>query len=305
MSPKDVTLIVAAYKSSPEHLCAALVSAAAQTYGNIEVIVSDDSPTDALRDVVEALSDARFRYRHNTPALGVAANHAQCVAEARTEYIVILNHDDTLEPAFVERLLVPLQSDASLSLAFCDHWIIDVTGRRDMQASEAASIHYGRTRLPAGKHQPFFHLLLRQTIPMAMGAMFRRAALADAIPGQAGPAYDLWLTYLLCRGGGGVWFVADRLSSWRSHAGNQTTLGDISLLLGSTGCWTQIALDESARQWRRQARANASQGHCACAKWYFRRRDRDEGRSYLLRAMRQSWSLRAAALYAWSYLPWF
>ncbi len=303
MNPVLVTVVVAVYKSSTDHLRAALSSARAQTYRNLEVIVSDDSPADDLRGLVDGLRDARIRYRHNTPALGVAANHASCFAEARGKYIVILNHDDMLEPVFVERLLAPLESDPTLALAFCDHWIMDGSGRRDERATEHASSHYRRAGLAMGKHQPFFQLLIEQTIPMAMGAMFRRSALLDILPPESGPAYDLWLTYLLCRGGMGAWYVPERLSSWRSHAGNQTTLADIALLRGSADCWFRLARDGSALKWERRARIKASQGYCACAKWYLRRGRRTEGRAYAARSIEAHLNWKAMALFAAGCLP--
>jgi GT2 family glycosyltransferase len=156
--------------------------------------VSDDSPSDVLQSVVREFHDPRLSYRCNTPSRGPAANHWSCFREARGEFIVILNHDDVLEPVFLERLLPPLQNNPSIAVAFCDHWIIDDSGAVRRESSDEASRHYGRTTLAAGPHEPFHQQLLHQTIPMAMGAVFRRSALPADLPANAGPAYDLWLT---------------------------------------------------------------------------------------------------------------
>jgi glycosyltransferase involved in cell wall biosynthesis len=299
----SVCIVTTAYQSRPEHLQSALRSALRQTYSAIEIVVSDDSPTDALRPHVEALADVRLRYRHNSPALGVAQNHWRCFGETEAEFVVVLNHDDTLEPQFVERLIAPLQADSGLALAFCDHWIIDAEGTRDVPSTDAASRHYGRSALAPGRHQPFFHLLTAQTIPMAMGAMFRRASLPRCLPADAGPAYDLWLSYLLCRDGAGAYYLPERLSSWRSHAGNQTSVRGIALLAGTAHCWSAVARDYNAAAVRTAARAKEAAAYRSCSKWYCRNGQTKQTRQTAYRSLRAHASWRALALYAIGTLP--
>jgi len=297
-----VSVITAAYESDPVHLRTALGSALNQTYSNLEIIVSDDSPGSQLSDVVEKLHDARIYYHHNTVPLGVAENHWKCLREARGDFVVILNHDDVLEPTFTEKLLAPLRAEPTASVAFCDHWIIDARGARKDIETEGAACRYGRSSLAAGMHKPFFDLLVRQTIPMAMGAMFRRGAVAGTLPPDAGPAYDLWLTYLLCRNSAGAWYVPERLSSWRSHSGNQTSVADISLLTGSAYCWSTIARDKQASSIRRAALKKEALALHACANWHFRRRSGEESLDYALRSLRAHPNWRAVLLYAVSIL---
>ena len=75
MSGPLVSIVIATYRSRHDHLRVAIGSALAQTMADIEVIVSDDSPDDALSGLVASFHDERLRYRHNAPALGVASNH--------------------------------------------------------------------------------------------------------------------------------------------------------------------------------------------------------------------------------------
>lgn len=303
MASPRVSVLTAAYRSDPAHLNAALHSALSQTYPDFELIVSDDSPDDRLRDLVEGCGDGRLRYRLNSPPLGVADNHWHCLRQARGDYVVILNHDDTLEPTFLEQLIEPLQSDDSLSLAFCDHWIIDARGNRNELETEAASRHYRRAGLAPGPHRPFFELLMNQTIPMAMGSMFRRSALQDPVPMQAGPAYDLWLTYLLCRRGMGAWYCPQRLSSWRSHATNLTSAGDIALLNGGASCWAAVAQDPAMQAVRRMARIRESRAYYSCARWHRRHRAPRQSLRYTWRSIRTDTSWRSLALCARNLLP--
>lgn len=260
-----VSIVIATYRSRRDHLSAAIVSALGQTWREIEVIVSDDSPDDGLRGFVAAFRDPRLRYRHNAPALGVARNHWVSFGEAKGEYIAVLNHDDWLAPTFIERLAGVLRQQPEVALAFCDHWLIDTQGRRLDAESARNSDAWGRMQLAAGLHRPFATLVGEQTIPMAMGTLFRRSSLPADLPPDAGPAYDLWLTYLLCRGGAGAWYCSDRLSAWRTHVGNLTSQGGLSWLHGSATCWHAMAKDRRFAAVRRTARRKAALGYYGCA----------------------------------------
>jgi len=280
-----VSIVIAAYRSRPQHLDMAVASALAQTWQEIEVIVSDDSPDEALGARVAAYRDPRLCYRHNRPALGVACNHWQAFATATGDFLVVLNHDDWLAPTFVERLLAPLRRDPHLTLAFCDHWVIDVAGERQPAQTEANTRQWGRDRLAEGLHRPFGPLVAMQTIPIAMGTLFRRAALPAALPGDAGPAYDLWLGYLLARGGGGAWFVRERLSAWRSHDGNLSTAGGLDWLQGAATCWQAIAQDPGFAAQHRLARRRAAQSWRGCARQAWRLGQRGRGLQLAWRAV--------------------
>ncbi len=265
MSAPLVSIVIATYRSRHDHLLAAIGSALVQSMGDIEIIVSDDSPDDALSELVASFHDERLRYRHNAPALGVARNHWLSFGEARGEFIVILNHDDWLAPSFVERLASALQAEPQAVLAFCDHWVIDVDGERLVADTERNTAAWGRAQLGRGLHRSFAPLVAAQTIPMAMGAMFRRAALPAVLPGDAGPAYDLWLTYLLCRTGGAAWYESERLSAWRTHAGNLTHEGGLEWLHGTATCWAAMARDGNFATFRQLARRRAAESFNGCA----------------------------------------
>lgn len=62
----------------------------------LEVVVSDDSTTDAVQHVVHehASSIELLRYVRNKPALGACANWNAMLDEARGEYLLLLHHDE-------------------------------------------------------------------------------------------------------------------------------------------------------------------------------------------------------------------
>jgi glycosyltransferase involved in cell wall biosynthesis len=297
-----VSIVVAIYRSDRLHLLAAIDSALSQTWRDIEVLVGDDSPTDSLREVVASRQDPRVRYCHRMPALGVADNHWAAFREARGDYVAVLNHDDWLAPDFVATLVDSLQREPDAVLAFCDHWIIDASGCRKVAETDRNSLAWGRAQLRAGLHRPFGDLLTAQTIPMAMGTVFRRAALPDALPAEAGPAYDLWLTYLLARDGGGACYVPQRLSAWRSHPGNLTSGAGLPWLQGSAYCWQAMADDAALAGLRALTMRKAAQAHASCAARSWRDGRRLRCMRFALLSLRASVSLRGLGLLL--VLPW-
>jgi glycosyltransferase involved in cell wall biosynthesis len=266
MNQPLVTIVIAAYKSQPEYLSAALESAVCQTWREVEVIVGDDSPDQTLREVVASFNDPRIIYRHNRPSLGVARNHWTRFREARGEYIAVLNHDDCFAPTFLERLVTPLERHPELALAFCDHWIMDAEGRMLLEETEKATAGYKRTQLGEGVHRPLFGLFVSGTIFLACGAVFRRKLLPTVLPDDAGSAYDLWLTYLLCKNGLGAFYISDRLSSYRVHADNLTKSLRLADWISFARCWCEVSCDRNfALGHRSTARHNASQAYVQCA----------------------------------------
>ena len=226
-SVPKVSVVLPTYKRL-DYLKVALPSALRQTCRDFEIIVSDDSASPAIAAYVESIADSRIRYRSNPMNLGIAMNNWAAFAEARGEYIASLHDDDLWEPGFLEKAVAVLDADPAITVAFCDHHVIDATGQRMPEATDATSRAYGRDRLPAGRHQPFYHLVVAQTIPMVMGAVFRKAILHPVnYSRRTGGAYDYWLSYLAARHGAAAYFLAERLTSYRVHGGSDTSTGGL------------------------------------------------------------------------------
>jgi glycosyltransferase involved in cell wall biosynthesis len=294
---------MATYEPNPSHFLPALDSALSQTWSNIEVVIRDDSQTEIVKKIIDARKDHRIQYKKNHAPLGTAANHWQAFREARGEFITILNHDDLLDHGFVDSLLSSLLQFPDAVLAFCDHWIIDDNGTIQVDASDHASRTYLRAALPAGIHRPFASLLLNQTIPMAMGSMFRRNALPGQEPSNCGPAYDLWLTYYLARTGDGAVYIPERLSSWRCHSTNITSSGSLPWLIGSASCWKAVAADPLMVAHRDKAKRKAAEGFVRCGLTSWRNNKPRSGIHFAIQSIRVRPNNRAFAVLGLSFLP--
>jgi Glycosyl transferase family 2 len=287
-----VSIVVATYKTQPGHLRAALQSALAQSHTHLEIIVTDDSPDDSLCALVHSLGDDRLRYQHNQPALGVANNHWHALRQARGEFVVVLNHDDWIAPSFVHCMVGALVAQPKAVLAFCDHWVINNEGQKLPVQTEQTSVAWGRAVLAPGLHRPFAALVVAQSIPMVMGTLFRRSALPSSLPPDAGPAYDLWLALLVCRSGAGAWYVPERLSAWRTHSDNLTSVAGMDWRLGAAQCWQTMLQDPLFGPLRERTRLKAAHAWQACALGAWRQGLLWDAARFAARSLRLRWKSR-------------
>ena len=124
MKPPLVSICVPMYNGEP-YLEACLASISAQSFGDFEVVVTDDASTDRSFEIAagHARRDARFRVRRNPHRLGLVGNWNHCLAASRGEWIKLLFDDDLLESRCLERLLGGCQQGGH-RFGFCRRRII-------------------------------------------------------------------------------------------------------------------------------------------------------------------------------------
>lgn len=128
MSSPTVSILIPAY--SPRFFEESLASARSQTLADLEIVVTDDCPTDAIRDLVtpHAAEDDRIRYERNPSQLGARGNYLRGLELARGRLIKWLNDDDVLLPAAVERMAAVLDAHPDISVATAHRQPIDADG---------------------------------------------------------------------------------------------------------------------------------------------------------------------------------
>ena len=108
----------------------AVTSLLAQTFGDFELILSDNASTDRTRDICLAFADAdpRVRYHRFDRNMGAATNFNHVFTMARGRYFKWAAHDDVCEPAYLERCIEVLDSDDSVVLCHARSGRIDAEG---------------------------------------------------------------------------------------------------------------------------------------------------------------------------------
>jgi glycosyltransferase involved in cell wall biosynthesis len=92
-------------------LADAIESVLAQTFGDLELIVSDNGSTDGTAEICRHYAgDPRVRYFRNDRNLGAVPNFNQALGHARGLYFKWLAHDDRLVPGYLQATVAALQA---------------------------------------------------------------------------------------------------------------------------------------------------------------------------------------------------
>lgn len=290
-----VTVVVPAY-DRPEFLADTLASVRGQTYSNIEILVRDDAGDPRNAEVASRDRDPRVRYHRNRHNAGLLANFVAGVRASRGKYIAKVDDDDLWSPELVATLVGPMEADESVVAAFCDHWVVDSEGRRDLDASERCSRRYGRHHLAAGRHQPFVReAAIHQIIPINICTLIRRTAFdVDDLAPAVANHYDLWLAYLLARGDRAVYFHPERLASYRLHSGQMTAYAVRANAEAALYLTRRLREDPELASSRELRRSEASAWR-RLGLFALREGDQRRARRLLLASLRTERSVKAAA----------
>lgn len=88
---------------------------------SVELLISDNASTDGSRELLRELfsSDQRLRLIENRNNLGFARACNLLLAQARGEYLLVLNPDALIEPDTLERLVKVLQARPDAAMVGC------------------------------------------------------------------------------------------------------------------------------------------------------------------------------------------
>ncbi len=219
-----VSVIIPTYNRS-QYLKTAIQSVLEQEYSHFEIIVSDDCSAENPEALVRSFQDSRIRFRRNEQNLGNGPNITAAFQESQGKYVASLNDDDYWHPQFLSTLVPPLETDSSLSLAFCDHYIVTADGAIDQALTDQNTKQWKRDELRAGIHQPFWEIgLVNQSVSPASSAVIRRSAVCWKELAEVGVYWDYYLTYLASRSGMGAYYHPQRLTYYRLHGQSETSL---------------------------------------------------------------------------------
>jgi glycosyltransferase involved in cell wall biosynthesis len=107
-----------------------LDSLLAQTFTDVEVIVTDNCSTDSTPQIVldYAQRDPRVRYVKNPSNIGPARNYRVSMDMARGDYFKWNPADDVCAPTFLERCVKVLDEDPTVVVAYPRTNVIDTNG---------------------------------------------------------------------------------------------------------------------------------------------------------------------------------
>ena len=117
----------------PESLERAIKYIINQSYKNLEIIISDNnSPTNKVKNIVENYSkiDSRIKFYSQEKNTGVLANADFVLKKATGEFFTWFSDDDWRSPEFIESMLLILDQNEKLNMAFSDYYEVYENGNR-------------------------------------------------------------------------------------------------------------------------------------------------------------------------------
>lgn len=120
---KKVSIVIPVYNGR-DFLQEALNSIYAQTYLNIEIVVSSNVSSD--EPIEDICNDPRVKLVYGGPSS--AENWQNALDHAAGDYIKLLCHDDTITPDCIAKQVEILENNPAISLVTCKRTFIDADG---------------------------------------------------------------------------------------------------------------------------------------------------------------------------------
>lgn len=110
-------------------LCFSLDSALSQDYPDFRITVLDNASNDDTEAVVKSFADSRITYVRHETNIGLFRNFNHAIEINTSPYLLILQDDDVIHPAFVRKSLEALERYPRAGFSFTDSSFIDESGK--------------------------------------------------------------------------------------------------------------------------------------------------------------------------------
>jgi glycosyltransferase involved in cell wall biosynthesis len=207
-----VTIAIPTYNRATKTLPETLRSAAAQTYPDLEIFVSDNCSTDDTEQVVRAFGP-RIGYVRQPQNLGLNGNAKACIDLARGDYLLILHDDDLIDPNFVEACIDAVAGSQHVGLIRTGVRLIDADGRVLVERPNRAKTSNSMPEL-------MLSWFRNETSQYCCNTLYNTYALRQVGWGSRRDLFQDALAQVKVAALYGHAHVRDVKASWRRHAGN-------------------------------------------------------------------------------------
>ncbi len=221
--PANISIILPTYNGA-NYVGQQIESIQSQTFGDFELIISDDASSDQTCEILEdyARRDPRIKIRKQKSNLGFKRNFEFLLREATGRFVALADQDDIWLPTHIELLLKSIGN----SLLVCGNCeLVDSNGctlGRTMKGE--AGIEF----IPTDMESQFHHLLYNNFVQGCTALISRRLIdLALPIPENV-RFHDYWLASVAALTSPIV-YVDEIIVKYRQHSKNVIGTGDTLL----------------------------------------------------------------------------
>lgn len=130
-----VSVVMPSYNHG-RHIGKAVASVLSQSFGDFELLISDDASSDDSWDIISKLGDSRVRSFRQQQNLGPVGNLVFLIRQARGQYIALLNSDDAWYPDKLAKQVAVMTAQPELGACFTWADLVD-TQCREITGPEA------------------------------------------------------------------------------------------------------------------------------------------------------------------------
>jgi glycosyltransferase involved in cell wall biosynthesis len=226
-----VSIVIPTYCQT-EYIIRAVESALMQDYGNIEIIVSDDSPTSETELILRPyIENKSIQYIHNQPRLGRVKNYRTCLYEySKGEWLVNLDGDDYfIDNQFISSAIESINNDKSIVFAIANGTVKQPDGTETIKKIPATASPFknvtGKTYFKNfSTGRGFFHLTILYNVEKAKAIDFYRK---DILSTDIESVLRLALT-------GNVILLDRNVGVWFLHNNNTSSNADLNEFIKNT-----------------------------------------------------------------------
>ncbi|MCT7983245.1 glycosyltransferase family 2 protein [Laspinema sp. A4] len=161
---KLVSVVVPVYNVET-YIAETIQSILNQTYSNFEILLVNDGSSDRSIEIIQTFDDPRITLIHQENQ-GVSAARNRGIAQAKGEYVALIDGDDIWAPEKLEKHVEHLEKSPKIGLSFCRSAFIDLKG-----------MPLGIYQMPRLHNIEPHHILCRNPIGNGSVPVIRRAAL--------------------------------------------------------------------------------------------------------------------------------
>lgn len=124
-----VSICIPAYQK-PQYVARCLDSILQQDYPSIEVIISDDSPGEDIKQIIKGYAGKTdIKYYHNQPSLRSPANWNAALNKGSGELVMLMHQDDWFHtPDAVSSFVKAFEEYPEVDFVFCRNTAVDEQG---------------------------------------------------------------------------------------------------------------------------------------------------------------------------------
>lgn len=124
-----VTVAIPTFNRADNFLRLCLESVLAQTYRNLQIIVSDNASSDSTPSLMKNYRDSRIRYFRHDFNIGANNNFNFCLRNAGGVYFLLLQDDDLIDPDLIQICMERAEFRDTAGLIRSGTRIIDSNGK--------------------------------------------------------------------------------------------------------------------------------------------------------------------------------